>query len=231
MVFYVLNNNPLVASMNFKAFLYTVTLFGLGAILTGAVFAETNLQQVQNDLKVLDDSLMRPVQVHHIENQAKQPSEETVIPLSAIKNDVKARDVYRQYLAKASHISAELLNLRDQLDKSSLKINNEFTLQRLAALSQQISLDHQAFQSGFEHCEDSFYSYRLIDKAVKNLADAVRYWRLSQRYQTMYRGSANEQASDDEVLILKLTAARQAIDELKTVMDVRQALDADLKEE
>jgi len=141
--------------------------------------------------------------------------------------DIKARGIYKAYLERASKISTELLWVRKRLDLQ----DRTLSLQQLGALSQRLSLDNTRFKGTFTHGEEKFQSYQLIEKAVSNLDDAISYWRLSNRFRRMYRGGALEKREDDELLQTKLQTALNAIDELKVIIDTREALSRDLQED
>lgn len=140
---------------------------------------------------------------------------------------IKARSIYNAYLAKASYICRELLMVRNRLDSQERTI----TLQQLGALSQKLSLDNARFQGSFTHGEDQFQTYQLIQKAIHNLEDAISYWRISNHYRHMFRGSAREKLEDDELLQTKLQTAINAMDELKVIIETREALTRDLNED
>lgn len=140
---------------------------------------------------------------------------------------IKARSIYKAYLEKATYISNELLVVRNRVDLQ----DRTLTLQQLGALSQKLSLDNAHFKDSFTHGEDQFQTYRLIQTAVSNLEDAISYWRISNRFRHIYRGSAKEKHEDEELLQTKLQTALNAIDELKVIIDTREALTKDLEEE
>lgn len=137
-----------------------------------------------------------------------------------IGQDIKARDIYRLYLVKASEISEELLGVRTRLQGQA----DTITLQQLGALTQRLTLDNSKFKGTFQHGEDRFQTYQLIQKAVANLEDAINYWRSANHYRRFFRGSSKERADDDEILKIKLQTALNTIDELKAIMDTREAL-------
>lgn len=140
---------------------------------------------------------------------------------------IKARSIYKAYLEKASYISKELLMVRNRLGTQERTL----TLQQLGALSQKLSLDNERFKGTFTHGEDQFQTYQLIQKAVGNLEDAISYWRISNHYRHIFRGSAREKLEDDELLQTKLQTAINAMDELKVIIDTREVLTRDLEEE
>lgn len=144
-----------------------------------------------------------------------------------VGQDIKARDVYRVYLTRASQMSDELLSVRIKLDLQA----NTISLQQLGALAQRISLNNQQFKGTFRHGEEHFQTYQLIQKAVSNLEGAISYWRISNRYQRYYRGSVRDKTADDEILKTKLQIALNAIDELKIIVNTREALSRDLTED
>jgi hypothetical protein len=141
--------------------------------------------------------------------------------------DIKARDVYKVYLSRASKMSDELLDVR----LTMLSRANTLSLQELGALAQRLSLNNNSFKRGFTHGEQQFQTYKLIEKAVTNLEDAITYWRISNRYRHWYRGSVTDHAADDEILKVKLETAMNAIDELKAIVEAREALTRDLVED
>jgi hypothetical protein len=144
-----------------------------------------------------------------------------------IGQDIKARDIYRLYLAQAAEISEELLSVRVRLQEQA----DTVTLQQLGALTQRLTLDNSKFKGTFRHGEQHFQTYQLIQKAVTNLEDAIHYWRLSNHYRRFFRGSSKEHAEDDEILKIKLQTALNTIDELKAIMDTREALGKTLTDE
>jgi len=144
-----------------------------------------------------------------------------------IGQDIKARDVYRLYLGRASQMSDELMSVR----KTMLQQANTITLQQLGALAQRLTLNNLYFKRGFNHGEQQFQTYKLIEKAVGNLEDAINYWRISNRYRHIYRGGAMDRVADDEILKTKMETAMNAIDELKAIVEAREALTRDLTED
>ncbi len=143
-----------------------------------------------------------------------------------VGQDIKARDIYTEYLAKASGISENLLRIRKQIELN----DRTLTLQQLGALTQRLSAENMRFRDSFTHGQEKFQTYLLIQKAIENLEDAIRYWRISNHYRYIYRGSLMEQAEDDEILKIKIQTALNAIDELKGIMATREALGKDLEE-
>ncbi len=144
-----------------------------------------------------------------------------------VGQDIKARDVYRIYLSRAGAMSEELLKVRTRLDHQA----DTISLQGLGALVQRMTLSNQEFKGSFRHGEEKFQTYQLIEKAITNLEEAIRYWRIANRYQRFYRGGAQERAADDEILKTKLQTALNAIDELKTIVETREALSRDLNDD
>ena len=144
-----------------------------------------------------------------------------------VGKDIKARDVYRAYLTRAVVMSDELIGVRKQLAFQA----DTISLQQLGAVTQRLDLNNLHFKSSFQHGEDQFQTYQLIEKAIKNLDDAISYWRLANRYNRFYRGSLKEKMADDEVLKTKIQAAMIAIDELKAIAQTREALTRDLSED
>lgn len=144
-----------------------------------------------------------------------------------VGKDIKARGIYRQYLKQAAAISDELLTVKRKMDLQAGTV----TLQQLGAICQKVSLTNSRFRGTFQHGEDHFQTYQLIQKAVSNLEAAISYWRIANRYRKVYRGGATERAEDDEILKTKLSLAMNAIEELKTIMETRKALSDNLEED
>jgi hypothetical protein len=141
--------------------------------------------------------------------------------------DIKARDIYKGYLARASQMSNELLGIRQKLTEHG----DELSLQELGALAQRASLNNLQFKSSFIYGENEFHTYLLIETAVHNLEEAISYWRTANRYRRPYRGGVQHKVVDDEILKTHLQTAINAIDELKTIIDAREALNRDLNED
>lgn len=141
--------------------------------------------------------------------------------------NIKTRDIYKAYLIKASTLTRKLTKIKSEADKRQ----DRFSLQRLAAMTHALSMENTTFRGTFEHGEDKFYSYQLIEKAVTSMEDAVSYWRQSNQTRQLYRGSALDKVEDDEILKLKLQAAFSAIEQLKGIENVRQVLDKNLQED
>ena len=141
--------------------------------------------------------------------------------------DIKARDVYRAYLSRASAMSEELLSVRTRFDSQA----DTISLQGLGALAQRMTLNNQQFKGSFRHGEEKFQTYQLIEKAVTHLEAAIQYWRIANRYQRDYRGGVQDKLVDDEVLKTKLQIALNAIDELKAIVETREALSRDLNDD
>lgn len=144
-----------------------------------------------------------------------------------VGRDIRARDIYGRYIKRAASISEELLTIRKKLNAQGDTIN----LQQLGAICQRISLSNTRFKDTFQHEESQFQSYQLIQKAIGNLEAAISYWRISNQYRKVYRGGVRERMDDDEVLKVKLMTAMNAIEELKTIMQTREALSRDLDED
>jgi glutamate mutase epsilon subunit len=144
-----------------------------------------------------------------------------------VGRSIKARDIYRSYLERAAVLSGGLLKVRQHLDLN----DRSMTLQELGAMTQRLSAENLHFRGSFHHGEERFQTYRLIEKAITNLEDALNYWRAANKYRPLYRGSAREVREDDEVLRIKLQTAVNAIDELKIIEDTREALSKDLTED
>jgi hypothetical protein len=144
-----------------------------------------------------------------------------------IGRDIKARDIYQAYINRAAGISANLLSVRTRLQNN----RDTISLQQLGALTQRLSAENLRFKNSFRHGEEKFQTYQLIEKAVSNLEDAIEYWRVSNKYRPLYRGSVRERAEDDEILQIKLQTAMNAIEELKAIMETRDALTKNLAEE
>ncbi len=135
--------------------------------------------------------------------------------------DLTTRAIYRDYLRRASGISRTLLSIQRRMDAA----NWTLSLQQLGALSQGVVSQNERFRDTFDHGEESFYSYQLIQQAVTELDSAMDYWRKTNRYQSTYRGTTIEKADDDEVLKLKLEKVFSIIEELKALEVARRALD------
>lgn len=137
---------------------------------------------------------------------------------------LKPRDLYRQYIAKTSQISQQLLRLKQESDTRK----GGFSLQRLGALTQSLAAENANLNQQIRQGETALQSYQLIQKAITTLEDTVAYWRVSNRYRSLYRGTLQDKTDDDEILRVKLEAAFQAIEELKELEKVREALDKSL---
>lgn len=144
-----------------------------------------------------------------------------------IGKDIKARDIYRAYLNRASQMSNELLSVREKMGWQL----DTLSLQELGALSQRLALYNLRFKEGFSHGEQKFQTYKLIEKAVSNLEDAIFYWRTSNRFRHLYRAALSDKKVDDEILKTKLETAMNAIDELKAIVEAWEALTRDLTED
>lgn len=141
--------------------------------------------------------------------------------------DIRAKDIYKRYLVKASTLTSKLLKIKATADIRKEK----YTLQRLAAMTQSLSIENSVFKDSFENGEDQFQSYLLIQNAIANMEDAVAYWREANQTRMLYRGTALDKAEDDEVLKIKLQTAFSAIEELKGLDNVRKVLDKNLTED
>lgn len=153
--------------------------------------------------------------------------------LTSNSAELTPRRIYQEYLLKATQISADLLAVKARFDSLSAdsegNINKPLpqtmmSLQKLGALTQQVSTDNTRFRDNFTHGEEAFQSYQLIQKAIRNLEEAVSYWRISNQYRALYRGEATAKDEDDEVLRVKLETALSAIEELKAIDEMRAAL-------
>jgi hypothetical protein len=144
-----------------------------------------------------------------------------------VGRDIKARDIYRLYLERASSLSEELLAIRQRLEGQE----NTLSLQELGAITQRLSLDNLGFKGTFKHGEERFQTYQLIQKAIINLEEAIDYWRTANHYRRFFRGGQWERVEDDQILKTKLQTAMNTIDELKGIIDTRNALSKDLLEE
>jgi hypothetical protein len=140
--------------------------------------------------------------------------------------DIKTRSIYQAYLDQAGTLSQKLLTLRETINTRKQTL----TLQQLAAMSQALSVENKRFKRGFHHGEEEFHSYQLIQKAVTNLEELVQYWRLANRYRSLYRGSTLALAEDDLFLKNRLQTALFAIDDLKAIREVNRLLDENLNE-
>ncbi len=202
----------------------SIGLFGLVLLFSGWAIAESavkagasysekkELEAVYRDLEKVD----------------AYASQENYLNASVIVGrDIKARSLYRNYLKRAAGISENLLTVRQKMDFSGQTL----TLQQLGALTQGVSAENLRFRDGFLHGEEHFYTYRLIQKAITNLEDAIYYWRTANHYRTTQRGTQKERLEDDEILRFKLQTAMNAIDELSAIIKTRDALNKDLTEE
>jgi hypothetical protein len=138
-----------------------------------------------------------------------------------VGRNIKARDIYKNYLERAEGISGQLLSVRPRLTET-------FTLQQLGAFTQSLSAENLRFKGTFTHGEEKFQTYQLIQTAIHNLEDASNYWRIANRYRSLYRGSLREHMEDDQILKLKIQTALNAIDELKSIVHTRESLSKDL---
>lgn len=134
--------------------------------------------------------------------------------------EIRARDIYRRYLDKAATLSQEMLRVNEKINTAG----QDISLQQLGAVCQKVSMANLRFKGTFQHGEAQFQSYQLIQEAIGNLEAAIAYWRVSNRYRKIYRGGAKERMEDDEILRVRLLKATSAIDQLKGIVETRQAL-------
>lgn len=144
-----------------------------------------------------------------------------------VGQDIRARDIYGRYIKKAAGISEELLNVKKKLNAQG----DTVTLQELGAICQKVSMTNTRFKDTFQHGEEQFQTYQLIQKAIHNLEASISYWRISNKYRKVYRGGARERMEDDEVLKVHMITAMNAIEELQTIMETRDALSKNLEED
>jgi hypothetical protein len=173
---------------------------------------KAELDAIKNDLNKIDQA-----------SAAGNYADASVI----VGKDIKARDIYRLYLEAAADISKELLTIHQRLEGQE----NTLTLQELGAITQRLSLDNLRFKGSFQHGEDRFQTYQLIQKAISNLEDAIEYWRTANHYRRFFRPGQWERVEDDEILKTKLQTAMNTIEELKGIIDTRAALSKVLLEE
>ena len=146
--------------------------------------------------------------------------------------------IYKNYLAKAETLSKSLIDIKNRLQQDASDDNpanasnmadgvgsGRLSLQQLGALTQSLSAENERFEDSFQYGENKFSSYQAIETAVKNLEDAVYYWREANRFRALYRKTAIEHVQDDEVLQVKILKAMTAIDQLDNIMKIRGALD------
>jgi hypothetical protein len=169
------------------------------------------LAQLEQRIKVLDG---------YVE------SSDTPIPAYARSSRLRAQDIYQQYVEKAQTITQKLLKVKADADRQKTK----YSLQRLAAISHSLDIENAAFQDSLTHGEGAFESYQLIQQAVLALNDATQYWREANQTRPLSRGTAADQAIDDEVLKIKLEQAFAAIEQLKQLDKLRTVLDKNLQE-
>ncbi|WP_373532132.1 hypothetical protein [Vampirovibrio sp.] len=193
-------------------------LFSEWGVAEKTVQAEARYQN-PTDLEILKNDLNK------LDNLASDGlwGEASVI----VGQDIRARDIYTRYVEKAAKISGELLKVGKRLSEEDATVS----LQQLGAICQKVSLTNTRFKNTFQHGEEQFQTYQLIQKAIGNLESAISYWRVSNRYRKIYRGGARERLEDDEILKTKLLTATNAIDELKTIMTTQEALSRNLEEE
>ncbi|MGE0200611.1 MAG: hypothetical protein AB7P76_06550 [Candidatus Melainabacteria bacterium] len=143
--------------------------------------------------------------------------------LTALNNQtgsLPAPRAYQQYVQHAAQLSVDLLNIRNRMDRSDWTL----TLQQLGALSQQVALERNALKAGFQHGEEAYYSFRLMDEAISGLEEAIGYWQITNRFRRVHRATVIEKAEDDEVLMRKLQTAFSRIDALEKVQKTRSGL-------
>lgn len=138
-----------------------------------------------------------------------------------IGQNIRTRALYRAYINRAVRISEPLLAIRPRLAAQ----DETLSLQQLGALSQRLVTQNADFRNSFRHGEQQLRSYRLIQTAIRNFEDAVRYWRLANHFRKTHRGSQLERDTDDEILKAKLQTALNAIDELQLLLKTREKLD------
>lgn len=138
-----------------------------------------------------------------------------------VGRNIRAKNIYKNYLDQADSISKQLLATGPRLSQT-------LSLQQLGALTQNLSAENQRFQKAFTHGEEQFHTYQLIQTAIRNLEDACNYWRIANRYRAFHRGSGQEHASDDQILRIKLQTALNAINQLQVITHTREALTKDL---
>jgi hypothetical protein len=140
--------------------------------------------------------------------------------------DIRNKEIYPKYLEKASVLTSKLVRIKTEADS----FRENYSLQRLAALTQGLSIENTTFRDSFQNGEEQYQSYQMIQKAIQEMEDAIAYWRQANRSRMLYRGTQLEKAQDDEVLKLKLEMAFSAIEQLKGITQVRQVLDRNLEE-
>ena len=141
-----------------------------------------------------------------------------------VGGNIKVRDEYRTYLMQAAEISADLLHVRDIMESQGRRLS----LQQLGALTQRLSVAKAHFQALLMPGEEMFETYRLIDKAVTSLEEAIEYWRIANHYRPWERGNLSQLGEDEDILQLKLQAAVNAIESLSEAVKMRQTLSQDL---
>lgn len=179
------------------------------------------VRQVVDDLKKLD----AVVYDGDVTGQSSNASTQDRLINSETGNSfatasLESRQIYRDYLIKSQKIRDDLLMVKSRMDST----NWTLSLQQLGALSQGVSAQNTRFSRMFNHGEEGFRSYQLIQKAIHSLEEAIGYWRLSQQYKKTFRATAREQAADDQVLKIKLQTALTAIEDLKALKDMQIAL-------
>jgi hypothetical protein len=198
--------------MRFRAFIVALAILGLCMNSVSAQPAEPlDMAQVREDLAVIDA---------RVSTGAYENGE------LVVGETIKARDIYRTYLKKAAELSEELVSVRQKLDLNKQTVS----LQQLGAMSRNLTAENAHFKDTFRFGEDKFQTYQLIEKAVYNLEDAIKYWQMTNRFRWLYRGSSGERDEDDAILKIKLQTAVNAIDELKVILETRETLSRNLDE-
>lgn len=202
--------------MRLRRNLLNLTTAGMIAVfaVAPAALAMDDLERIREDLSVVDEQVFAS-------GTGGSPPVQVILE----KTDIKTRDIYRAYLEKASGITGELMMVRDVMEKQQ----GDLSLQQLGSLLQALKAQNRHFRETFEHGEEEFQSYQLIQKAVDNLDDAWNYWRSANRYRRVYRPTVLNEMENDRILGVKLQAARQAIEDLHEIGEVRQALDRDAR--
>lgn len=155
-----------------------------------------------------------------------QSTDRRTFQIRATSTVVKPKDIYSRYQQLAAALTAKLIRIKREAEQS----NSSYSLQRLAAISHSVSVEHEALHVELEGGETQFQSYRLIQRAVLALEEATDYWRESNKAKDLGRGSQQEETMDQELIRLKLQTAMSAIDELQQFDKVRNTLDQNIKD-